>query len=42
MQAAILGAIRYEGWTHTDTGAVTALENGEITLQPNHNLGAEP
>jgi len=40
MQAAILGAIRYEGWTHTDTGAVTALENGEITLQPNHNLGA--
>lgn len=40
MQAAVIGAIRYEGWTHTDTGAVTLLENGEITLQPNHHFGA--
>ena len=40
MQSAILGAIRYESWTHTDTDAVDALENGEITLQPNHNFGA--
>ncbi|MDP6512569.1 MAG: DUF1116 domain-containing protein, partial [SAR202 cluster bacterium] len=40
MQAAVLGAIRYEKWTHTDTGAVTALESGEITLQPNHDFGA--
>jgi hypothetical protein len=40
MQSAILGAIHYEGWTFTDTGAISALENGEITLQPNHNFGA--
>lgn len=40
MQAAMIGAIRYEGWAQTERDAIRLLENGEIELHPNHHFGA--
>jgi hypothetical protein len=40
MQAAILCAIRYEGWAEDDDAAQARVRNGEVTLAPCHQWGA--
>ncbi|MCI0547314.1 MAG: DUF1116 domain-containing protein [Candidatus Rokubacteria bacterium] len=40
MQAAILCAIRYEGWAADDDGARGLVEGGAIALAPCHHAGA--
>jgi hypothetical protein len=40
MQAAILCAIRYEGWADDDAAARRRVASGEITLAPCHQWGA--
>jgi hypothetical protein len=39
MQAAILCAIRYEGWAGDDRGAARLVERGEVRLEPCHHHG---
>src|SRR5262249_26339664 len=40
MQAAILCAIRYEGWAADDAAARDLVVRGEVTLAPCHHRGA--
>ena len=40
MQAAVLCAIRYEGWAADDAAARALVERGEVTLAPCHHRGA--
>jgi len=40
LQAAVLCAIRYEGWAETDDDARDRLRRGEIALGPCHGAGA--
>ena len=40
MQAAILCAIRYEGWAADDRAALDRVVNGEVSLGPCHHRGA--
>ena len=40
MQAAVLCAIRYEGWAPDDTAARALVERGAVTLAPCHGRGA--
>jgi hypothetical protein len=40
MQAAVLCAIRYEGWAPDDRAARALVERGEVTLAPCHSRGA--
>jgi Protein of unknown function (DUF1116) len=40
MQAAVLCAIRYEGWTTDDDDARTLVEQERVTLAPCHSRGA--
>jgi len=40
MRAAVLCAIRYEGWAADDAGALDLVERGEVTLGPCHHAGA--
>jgi hypothetical protein len=40
MRAAILGAIRYEGWAANDDAAAALIERGEVTLAPCHHWQA--
>lgn len=36
-RGAIIGQVLYEGWAKTPEKAAAMLENGEITLEPNHH-----
>ena len=40
MQAAILCAVRYEGWAADDAAARRLVESGRVTLSPCHHAGA--
>src|SRR5262245_26021033 len=40
MRAAVLCAIRYEGWAANDDAAAGMIERGEVTLTPCHHRGA--
>ena len=40
VQAAILCAIRYEGWAADDAAARRLVESGRVTLNPCHHAGA--
>jgi hypothetical protein len=40
MQAAVLCAVRYEGWAPDDAAALDLVRRGEIRLVPCHHLGA--
>ena len=40
MRGAIIGAVRYEGWTTTEAEAAALAARGELTLLPNHDYGA--
>jgi Protein of unknown function (DUF1116) len=40
MRAAILCAIRYEGWAADDDSAARLVEDGAVTLAPCHDFGA--
>jgi hypothetical protein len=40
MRAAVLCAIRYEGWATDDADARRAVERGEVRLEPCHHHGA--
>jgi hypothetical protein len=40
MQAAILCAVRYEGWARDDTAALDRVRRGEIHVGPCHHRGA--
>ena len=40
LQAAVLCAIRYEGWATDDGGARALVEGGSVTLAPCHHWGA--
>ncbi len=40
MQAAILCAIRYEGWADDDGSALDRIRSGEVSLGPCHHRGA--
>jgi hypothetical protein len=39
-RGAIIGQVIYEGWASSPEGAVTLLESGGITLEPNHHHDA--
>ncbi len=40
MRAAVLGALRYEGWAGTDSDAEALAKGGEVQFQPNHGFNA--
>ena len=40
MRAAVLCAIRYEGWTRDDGEALRLVERGDVRLEPCHHHGA--
>jgi hypothetical protein len=40
MRAAVLGAVRYEGWAANDDAAATLVERGEVRLEPCHHWRA--
>ena len=40
MRAAVLGAIRYEGWATNDDAATALVERGEVRLEPCHHWRA--
>ena len=40
MQAAVLCAVRYEGWAPDDAGALELVRQGEVRLGPCHHRGA--
>lgn len=40
MRAAVLGAIRYEGWAANDDAAAELVTTGAVTLAPCHHRGA--
>ena len=40
MRAAIVGAMRYEGWAANDAEAETLAGSGEVKLLPNHDFRA--
>ena len=40
MRAAVLCAVRYEGWAENDAAALDLVRRGEVRLAPCHHLGA--
>jgi len=40
MRAAILCAVRYEGWAHDDSAALDLVTSGRVALAPCHHSGA--
>ena len=40
MRAAIIGAIRYEGWAKSESDAESMAERGDVKLLPNHDFNA--
>lgn len=40
LQAAILGALRYEGWAADNAAALDLIDRGQITMAPCHDFGA--
>ena len=40
MRAAVLGAVRYEGWAANDDAATTLIERGDVRLEPCHHWRA--
>lgn len=40
VQAAILGALRYEGWADADGAALDLIGRGAVTMAPCHHFGA--
>lgn len=40
LQAAILGALRYEGWAEDSASALDLIDRGQITMAPCHHFGA--